>query len=439
MLSSRGTRCAAISDIPWRYALRQSYNKDTNPDGLISFALAENIPMRKEIVKYINEKVTFTEDSVSYGPKPATTPRLLAALVAHLQRNFHPVTPVDPQNILIANNPTSLGSMLGITLAEPGDGILVSRPMYGRFELDYGLEAGVNIVYADTDPEEAFSSAVVDKYEIALKEAERRGQKIRAVLLVNPNNPVGRCYPVETLKAILRFCKQHQIHLISDEVYGMCGFDSGSPDAVPFTSILSIDLSGLIDPNLVHMLYGFSKDFASGGLHLGFLISQNKKLLQACTALLSVAPSIVLHKNVQKKVTRLCTDLMADGLIEDSTRLAASYRLVTSILDREGIRYVKGGNAGFFIYIDLSPYLPSSYSEEEEPLSTTTSTSSRQPTDQQATKAEFALAQRLLDAGVFLHPGEEHGPKRGWFRLVFSQEEDVLRKGLNRMIKALKG
>lgn len=82
--------------------------------------------------------------------------------------------------------------MLGITLAEPGDGILVSRPMYGRFELDYGLEAGVNIVYADTDPEEAFSSAVVDKYEIALKEAERRGQKIRAVLLVNPNNPVGK-------------------------------------------------------------------------------------------------------------------------------------------------------------------------------------------------------------------------------------------------------
>lgn len=43
MLSSRGARCAAMSDIPWRYAPRQSYNKDTNPDGLISFALAENV------------------------------------------------------------------------------------------------------------------------------------------------------------------------------------------------------------------------------------------------------------------------------------------------------------------------------------------------------------------------------------------------------------
>jgi hypothetical protein len=36
-------------------------------------------------------------------------------------------------------------------------------------------------------------------------------------------------------------------------------FDSGDPEAVPFTSILSIDLAGLIDPNLVHMMYAFSK------------------------------------------------------------------------------------------------------------------------------------------------------------------------------------
>ncbi|KAL1964034.1 hypothetical protein VTN77DRAFT_7580 [Rasamsonia byssochlamydoides] len=433
MLSSRGTRCAGMLDIPWRYALRQTYNKDTNPDGLISFATAENIPIRKEIVKYINEKVTLTEDSISYGPKPETTPRLLAALVSHLQKNFHPITPVDPQNILIANNPTALGSMLGITLAEPGDGILVSRPMYGRFELDYGLEAGVDIVYADTDPDEAFDSSVVEKYESTLKEAEKRGQRIRAVLLANPNNPVGRCFPAETLKAILRFCQHHQIHLISDEVYAMCVFDSESSDAVPFTSILSIDLPGLIDPELVHVLYGFSKDFASGGLNLGFLISSNKKLLQACTALLR------FHSASGAALT-IGTAILEDQEFVSSfnalarQRLAASYRLVTSILDREGIRYVKGGNAGFFIYIDLSPYLPPQSEEEEPPgpLSPLSTTARRHTDHQQATKAEFALAQRLLDAGVFLHPGEEHGTKRGWFRLVFSQEEDVLREGLKR-------
>ena len=82
--------------------------------------------------------------------------------------------------------------MLGFTLAEPGDGILVSRPVYGRFELDYGVEADIKIIYADTEPEESFTPAVVLKYEAALKEAERNGVKIRAVLIANPNNPVGK-------------------------------------------------------------------------------------------------------------------------------------------------------------------------------------------------------------------------------------------------------
>ena len=71
-------------------------------------------------------------------------------------------------------------------------------------------------------------------------------------------------------------------------------------------------------------------------------------------------------------------------------------------------------NAGFFIYMDLSPYLPS-----PEEISNTN-------------EREFALAKKFLDAGVFIHPGEEHGKLPGWFRLVYSHEEEVLQEGLRR-------
>jgi len=81
--------------------------------------------------------------------------------------------------------------MLGFSIAEPGDGILVSRPVYGRFELDYGVEAGVEMVYADNDVEEGFTPGVVGGFERALKEAEERGIRIRGILIVNPHNPVG--------------------------------------------------------------------------------------------------------------------------------------------------------------------------------------------------------------------------------------------------------
>ena len=81
--------------------------------------------------------------------------------------------------------------MLGFSIAEPGDGILVSRPVYGRFELDYGVEAGVEMVYADNDVEEGFEPGVVGEFESALRAAGERGVRIRGVLIVNPHNPVG--------------------------------------------------------------------------------------------------------------------------------------------------------------------------------------------------------------------------------------------------------
>lgn len=66
------------------------------------------------------------------------------------------------------------------------------------------------------------------------------------------------------------------------------------------------------------------------------------------------------------------------------------------------------------MYIDLSPFLPQSSLSVRE--------------------REFALAQRLLDAGVFLHPGEEHSKDAGWFRLVFSHDETTLKEGLKRQV-----
>lgn len=74
-------------------------------------------------------------------------------------------------------------------------------------------------------------------------------------------------------------------------------------------------------------------------------------------------------------------------------------------------------NAGFFLYIDLSPYLPAAKS-------------SGQGAERER---EYALAQKLLDGGVGLHPCEEHNGEAGHFRLVFSAwDRDALAEGLRR-------
>lgn len=223
MLSSRGKQNAEIFNIPWRYAHPHTYDKETNPKGVISFGLAEHVCPLNHSAFHLTEtevgpstnrhsgvhhqqgdifprynnlqltatQVVFTEDSVGYKSASPAATRLPNALASHLNRLLRPISPIDPDDIIVASGATAIGSMLGISLAEPSDGFLVSRPIYGRFELDYGIEAGVQMVYADTDVDEAFSPAVVHKYKLALEDAKARGITVRAMIVVNPHNPVG--------------------------------------------------------------------------------------------------------------------------------------------------------------------------------------------------------------------------------------------------------
>lgn len=86
---------------------------------------------------------------------------------------------------------TAMHDILAWGVADPGDGILTSRPVYGRFELDFGNKSQVRVVYADTDAENSFDKDVVDRFEEALAKSKETGVDVKMVLIVNPNNPLG--------------------------------------------------------------------------------------------------------------------------------------------------------------------------------------------------------------------------------------------------------
>lgn len=58
----------------------------------------------------------------------------------------------------------------------------------------------------------------------------------------------------------MKFCQNHSLHLISDEVYALSVWKNpGFPDAPEFTSVLAINPEDIIDRNLVHVVWGMSK------------------------------------------------------------------------------------------------------------------------------------------------------------------------------------
>lgn len=232
--------------------------------------------------------------------------RFPAAMAAHVNEYFDPASPVQAEDIITASGLTAIHELIGYSLADRGEGILVSRPVYGRFELDFGNTSGLKMVYADMDGVDPCSPAAVAKYQERLNASASEGVPIKAVLIVNPNNPLGtfasfshallpiaqrwpfdiytgRAYPAETLHALMAFCEKNKIHLISDEVYGLSTYSLGDGHDVGFTSVLSIDATNLLDESRLHVLYGMSK--VNKRNHLGNLSSLlNKYRLQKIKA-----------------------------------------------------------------------------------------------------------------------------------------------------------
>lgn len=195
---------------------------------------------------------------------------------------LHAATTVSPSQIVFTNGVTSLNAICALSLSNPGEGILLGQPIYGSFAGDLRVPSGCELVYTPFNGVDQFSIDSVACYEETFLQArDENGVPIRALLICNPHNPLGRCYSREIIEALLHFCQKYQIHLISDEVYALSVYGSDNSKH-GFTSALSIDPVPLgVDPALVHVLYGMSKDFAAAGLRLGCLISHNQRLLQA--------------------------------------------------------------------------------------------------------------------------------------------------------------
>jgi 1-aminocyclopropane-1-carboxylate synthase len=131
-------------------------------------------------------------------------PRLPSAFAAHINEYFNPHVPVTGDDIKITAAATALHHALAYSLCAPGEAILTTKPYYGRFELDFGNEAGVHLITAETDHQRCFDEDIVEALEQKLKENEAAGIKIRALLIVNPHNPLGTTFPPKAIPKSLK-------------------------------------------------------------------------------------------------------------------------------------------------------------------------------------------------------------------------------------------
>lgn len=155
----------------------------------------------------------------------------------------------------------------------------------------------------------------------------------------------------------MKFCGRRGIHLISDEIYALSTYSNPTaPPSQKFTSILSIENKGYIDPKLLHVIYGMSKvpsslpltslpantktqDFSANGLRLGAFISQNSPWV--IKGMSSVAQFYWPSGISDKAWTSILNSstFLEKFISTNSDRLSLYYRKSTDILKKHNIKY----------------------------------------------------------------------------------------------------
>jgi aspartate aminotransferase len=192
----------------------------------------------------------------THYPPSRGNPRLVTEIVAKLAReNGVQVTP--SQVIVTPGGKWAVFLALG-ALLNPGDEVLVLEPAWVSYrpmvELNGGVPVGVRLESPRYEITAALLRAAITP-------------RTTAILVNSPNNPTGRVLTSDEVVALATVAIEHDLWVISDEIYEHLVFDGRSN---PFL---------LAEPLLagrVLLVNGFSKAYAMTGWRLGWLVAPDR-------------------------------------------------------------------------------------------------------------------------------------------------------------------
>ncbi|KAI1010780.1 hypothetical protein LB503_005394 [Fusarium chuoi] len=399
------------------------YDHDTNPDGIVSLGVAENTLMHDVLRKHIHDNLALTNPAFTYGDGTTGTKRAKQAVSRFLNKHLKPFRDIEPAHISMTNGCSAAIEHLSWAVANPGDGILLGQPYYGTFIPDLTYRFGAKLLpvaFGDMDP---LCEEAVTKYEEVILDTQAKGIKVAGLVISHPHNPLGRCYSREALIAFMKLCQTYKVHFISDEIYALSVWPNTVdqlPPPIPFESAFSIDTTGIIDPERLHVLWGMSKDFGANGIRVGVIISQANPSLHAAIVAVGLYSSV---SSISDHITAnvLEDDAFVDSyLAENQRKLSTQYTRVVSWAVKNNIDYAPGVNAAFFLWVDLGKV----YEARHPKIETDDITD--------------LVMDKLIETRVFLASGKAFGSEKpGWFRIVFSHPDEYLDLGLQRVMEAL--
>jgi aspartate aminotransferase len=279
--------------------------------------------------------------SNSYGPV-AGCAALRSAAAGYWQRRGLPTS----QGSVVCG-PGSKPLLFGLLLAIGAD-VAVPRPSW----VSYAAQASLIGVRPHFVPAAPGEGGICDPARLAAAVAQARaaGREIRSVVVTLPDNPTGRVPRPATVRAFCEVAAEHDLIIISDEIYRDLVHDPATPVLSP----------AAVAPQRTVLTTALSKSFALGGWRIGVarlpegplgswlqgqLVGIGSEIWSAPAAPIQQAAAVAFSEPEE----------LSERICRSRSLHAAVCRAVAGVCSAAGLD-VPAPQAAFYVYPDFEPW-----------------------------------------------------------------------------------
>ena len=283
---------------------------------------------------------------------------------------------------------------------QEGDEVLIPVPFWVSYPPMVEL-TGAKPILVETEEKEDYqvTGSLLKKYI---------NSKTKGIILNYPSNPAGSVYYRENLEEIGRLAVENNLYIISDEIYEKLTYDD-----YRHISIASLDKS-FKDRTII--CHGVSKTYAMTGWRIGYAAGP-AHVIKAMSNIQSQSTSNPTSISQMAAIAALNGPQDIIPIMVNEFKKRRDF-IISELRSIEGVTCYKPKGA-FYAFPNFNAILGKRYKDKT--------------IESSATLTEILLE----DFHTAVVPGAEFG-KEGYIRLSFATSMDVIKKGLERIKKAVR-
>ncbi len=258
-------------------------------------------------------KRALDEGYTSYGPSPGY-PELRERIAEEI-RETRGIS-VTGDNVVVTPGGKPIMFFLIMAVVDPGDEVLYPNPGFPIYESMINFVGGVPVPMQLHESKD-FN---IDIDEIAGQITSRT----KLMVINSPNNPCGSVIPGEDLERLSELAKQHDIIVLSDEIYSRFLYEGEHHSVSSFPDMRERTI----------ILDGFSKTYAMTGWRIGYGVMP-PELVEPISRLATNSVSCTAS------FTQMAALEALSGLQDDSYAMVAEFKRRRDIIV-EGLNQIRG-------------------------------------------------------------------------------------------------